>query len=319
MRLRILAARPKKHVMPIFDQKQIVCLLFGVALAVTPMTAFALDKNRTISQDELSNTYGTINKKYDNKRQVIRPQRQPNQPQAQQIEKGSFAYSMGLDAANAGDLKSAVRHWKLSSNDGNFHAHWQLARYYLGVFKTPKDEKQAIQYLGLIVEQYDISSESKARRHISADAMVELALFYILGSEPAELKPDIALSLRLLKLASSSVGHSQANYLLGEIYFNDQFIKSQKKRAVRYYTLAARKNNFAAQIKLGQIYYLRGRNIKAKLRGLAWLIVAGKNKPPELVQYVNKIIAQPTGSKLSPKQIESADNIASRIAQKWNF
>ncbi|MGL1920116.1 MAG: sel1 repeat family protein [Hyphomicrobiales bacterium] len=291
----------------------------GGIISIAPITAQAFDKNRTISQDELSNDYGTINKKYDKNRGKPPPRRPIQRPNVSQIEKGSFAYSLGIDAAKTGDLKSAIRHWKLSSNDGNFHAHWQLARYYLGIFKTPKDDIQAIKYLRLIVEQYNLSSESKIRTQISADAMVELSLFYIHGSDVAHLTPNIKLALRLLKLASSSVGHSQANFLLGEIYFNNDYIKSQKKRAVRYYTLAARKNNYGAQIKLGQIYYLQGRNIKAKLRGLAWLMLASKNKPPEMKQFANDIINQQQGFRLNNKQIKSAEKIANQIARKWNF
>lgn len=283
-----------------------------------PASGFAFDKTRTISQDELSNGYGTINKKYD-KRRPARPPRKRLPPLEQSFEKGSFAYSMGVDAAQSDDLVSAIRHWKLSSADGNFYADWQLARYYLGAFGGPKNDKDAIYYLQLVVVQYDLSSESRVRRQISADAMVELAIFFTSGSEAAAFKPSIAVALKLLKLASSSVGHAKANFLLGELYFTDEHIMPQKKRAVRYYTLAARKNYFAAQIKLGQIYYLQGRDFRTKIQGLAWLLVAGKNKPPELQKFANAIIAQSNGKELNEKQRQAANNIAERIYLKWNF
>ena len=301
-----------------FDRKFISYFVAGILLIAVPTTGFSLEKNRTISKDELSNGYGTINKKYD-KRRPPKPPRRQAPPLNQSFEKGSFAYSMGVDAANTGDLISAVKHWRLSSADGNFYANWQLARYYLGAFDTKKNDKQAINYLQSVVGQYDLSSESRVRRQISADAMVELAHFYTLGSEAAAFKQSIPVALKLLKLASSSVGHAKANYLLGEFYFFDEYIKPQKKRAVRYYTLAARKNHFAAQIKLGQIYYLHGRNFRAKIQGLAWLLVAGKNKPPELQQYADNIIAQSHGKKLNKKQQQTAKNIAERIYLKWNF
>lgn len=290
----------------------------GIMFILMPTTGFAFDQNRTISKDELSNGYGTINKKYDKKRPKKPPRRQLP-PLEQSFEKGSFAYSMGVDAVKSGDLVSAIKHWKLSSTDGNFYANWQLARYYLGVFDGSKNDKDAIHYLQLVVGQYDLSSESRVRRQISADAMVELASFFTSGSEAVALKRSIPIALKLLKLASSSVGHAEANFLLGELYFTDEYIKPQKKRAVRYYTLAARKNHFAAQIKLGQIYYLRGRDFKTRIQGLAWLLVAGKNKPPELQKFANGIIAQSNGKKLNEKQQQAANNIAERIYLKWNF
>lgn len=287
-----------------------------------PTMAMALDKKRTISKDELSNSYGTINKKYDNRRPRSSQNNAPlfqQQNAPSQIEKGSFAYSMGIDAAQSGDLESAVRHWRLSSNEGNFFATWQLARVNLGDFNTQKNDQDAIKYLQLVVAQYDISSESRVRRQISADAMVELAIFYTLGSKPASLNANLPVALKLLNLASSSVGHSKANYLLGELYFNDKFIRPQKKRAVRHYTLAARKNYFSAQIKLGQIYYLHGKNLKARIRGLAWLLVARKNKTPELQNYADDIIARSEGKKLVPEQVKIAQNLADRLSRKWNF
>lgn len=286
-----------------------------------PTIGFALEKKRTISQDELSNSYGTINKKYDKAKRPAPQQGIQQQLQIpRQIEKGSFAYSLGVDAARSGDINSAVKHWKLSSNEGNFFANWQLARYFLGEFKfSQKNDIEAIKFLQLVVAQYDISSESRARRQISADAMVELAIFYTNGSQSAKLKPRQKIALKLLKLASSSVGHSKANYLLGELYFNNKYISPQKKRAVRYFTLAARKNNFAAQIKLGQIYYQHGKNIKTKIRGLAWLMVARKNKPTELQSYTDSIISNPSGKKLGKKQTSIAERMAEQIYTKWKF
>lgn len=301
-----------------FDRKSVSYLVAGIMFILMPTTGFAFDKNRTITKDELSNGYGTINKKYDQKR-PLKPHTGQLPPLEQAFVKGSFAYSLGVDASQSGDLVSAVKHWKLSSTDGNFHANWQLARYYLGVFDDLKNDKDAIHYLQLVVGQYDLSSESRVRRQISADAMVELASFFTNGSETAAFKPSLPIALRLLKLASSSVGHAKANFLLGELYFTDEYIKPQKKRAVRYYTLAARKNHFAAQIKLGQIYYLHGRDFRTKIHGLAWLLVAGKNKPPELQKFANGIIAQSKGRKLNEKQQQAANNIAERIYLKWNF
>ena len=305
--------------MQTFDRKFISYFVVGISLCLLPTASFAFDKNRTITKDELSNSYGTINKKYDNTR-TLKPSKTPL-PRAfeQSFEKGSFAYSMGVDAAKTGDLVSAVKHWKLSAADGNFHANWQLARYHLGMFNNQKNDEQAIHYLQLIVAQYDLSSESRVRRQISADAMVELASFYTMGNEATGFKRSIPVALKLLKLASSSVGHAKANFLLGELYFTDEYIKPQKKRAMRYYTLAARKNHFGAQIKLGQIYYLRGRNFRAKIQGLAWLLVAGKNKPPEMKNFADDIIAQSTRKPLNKKQQQTARNIAERIYLKWNF
>lgn len=214
--------------MRIFDRKSVSYLVAGVMFILMPTTGFAFDQNRTISKDELSNGYGTINKKYDNKRPPKPGKRQLPQLE-QSFEKGSFAYSMGVDAAQSDDLVSAIKHWKLSSADGNFYANWQLARYYLGAFNGAKNDKEAINYLRLVVGQYDLSSESRVRRQISADAMVDLANFYTNGSEAAAFKPSIPIALKLLKLASSSVGHATANFLLGELYFTDEYIKSQKK------------------------------------------------------------------------------------------
>ena len=140
-----------------------------------------------------------------------------------------------------------------------------------------KNDVKAIKFLRLVASQNGLNSESRTRKQISADAMVELADFYTLGSEPAKLKPQLQVALKLLKLAASAVGHATANYKLGQLYFTGDYLKPQKNRAIRYYIYSARKNNFLAQIKLGEIFYLRGRNAKDRREGLAWLLIAKKN------------------------------------------
>lgn len=287
-------------------------------LTFTPMTVFAFDKNRTISKDELSDSYGTLAKTYRNPAKPT-PNNKSSLPLTPHFEKGSFAYSLGVEAAKANDFKSAVNHWKLSSKDGNFYADWQLARYYLGQFDYKRNDVEAIKYLRLVISQYNLSRESKTRKQISADAMVELATFFTHGSVTANLTAKLPVALKLLKLAASSVGHSEANFLLGELYFTGKYLKPQKKRAIRYYTYSARKNNFSAQLKLGEIYYLHGSNIQAKRQGLAWLLVAKKDKSPQLQKLVDVIIAKAGKNKINPKQIQMAQNWADRFYLKWKF
>lgn len=306
-----------------FNRKFYIGSMVGITLVLMSSNGLALDIKRIISTDELSTNYGTINKKYDKKIEIKKkaktPKRKIARPIAKKIAKGSFAYSLGNDAAKSGDVVTAVKHWKLASKVGNFNANWQLARFYLGALNGQKNRKLAHKHLLMVVSQYDLSSESRVRRQISADAMVELADFYVSGSKDAGVKKNFANALKLLKLASASVGHSKANFLLGDLYFKGKFVPKQKKRAVRYFTLSARKNYYAAQIKLGEIYYLQGKNVKARIHGLAWLMVSKTKKSTEFQNYTNQIIAKQKGKKLNNKQIQLAENLARQLISKWKF
>ncbi len=284
-----------------------------------PINAYAADKYNTISKDELTNRYGTVAKIKNVSKRSEPYLRSDKNRLSPHFEKGSFAYLMGNDSAKSGDYESALKHWKLSSIEGNFYADWKLAQLFLGKFSSQKDDIKAIKYLRLVISQYKLSSNSRTRLQITSDAMVELAIFYTNGSQQAKLQPNIPNVIKLLNIASSSVGHAQANYLLGEIYFNNKHVRPQKKRAIRYYTLAARKNNLESQLKLGQIYYLNGSNPKAQTQGLAWLLIAKKNSQPSITTIVDNIIASNIKLSSSKQLLVNAKQIAKRIALKWNF
>lgn len=305
--------------MRIFDPKIVNIVAIGLFLNLMPMAAYAFDHKRTISKDELSDSYGTIAKSFQYEQTQKPTPKRSILPLTPHFEKGSFAYSLGVEAARNNDYERAEKHWLLSSDDGNFYADWQLARYYLGAFNDQKNDVKALKFLRLVASQNGLNSESRTRKQISADAMVELANFYTVGSNTAKLKPHLQVALKLLKLAASAVGHPTANYRLGELYFTGDYLKPQKNRAIRYYIYSARKNNFLAQIKLGEIFYLHGRNSKDRREGLAWLLIAKKNKSPNLQGQVDQIIAKTGKSKLTSQQLTRAQNMADNFYLKWKF
>ncbi|NRA88393.1 MAG: sel1 repeat family protein [Rhizobiales bacterium] len=268
-----------------------------------PTTVFSNEqKKRTPPQVQLKKTYDAFAR--------------PNRVSEFNFEKGSFAYSMGNAAAKSMDFESAIKHWNLASKAGNFYADWQLARYYLGFLDNNYDSKKATKYLRLVVSKNKLNSNFSLNKRISANALVELAVFYRSGNKLAGIPKNVRQAIKLLKYAATSIGHPKANYLLGEILFNGENQKSQKKRAMQHYKLSAFKNYFLAQVKLGEIKYINGRNTREKLHGLAWLIVAKKDKPLVTQQKIDKLIRQGQQNAVNKKFMQAANNLARRISTK---
>jgi len=78
-----------------------------------------------------------------------------------------------------------------------------------------------------------------------------LGLFYLYGYEVVE--PDIRKSIGYLQKASDK-NCSDAQYLLGNIYSNEQFLRKNEYIATRFYKKAAKQRHPKACMKLGKLY-----------------------------------------------------------------
>ena len=124
-----------------------------------------------------------------------------------------------------------------SSVQGNATAQCLLGKFYeLGV-GTVKDSQKAVEWM------------TKAASQENVNAIDNLAGYYAKG-EIVPQDNDKVIDLYM----TAAYQDTQAQYLLGEIYWNSKFVESDKQTAMEFYNLAATNGNVNAQITLGSLY-----------------------------------------------------------------
>lgn len=102
---------------------------------------------------------------------------------------------------------------------------------------TEKDEQAAVKWISKAVEQENVA------------AMETMANCYISGTLVAQ---DYSKAVDLYKRASYQ--DTQAQYMLGEIYWQSNLVPSNKQIAMKYFTAAAENGDIDAQLTLGYLY-----------------------------------------------------------------
>lgn len=158
-------------------------------------------------------------------------------------------------------------------NLGN--AQYLLGILYTGGTGTNKNMKKGIEWLQKAAEQ----------EHIPAINL--LANAYIEGKEiPQNYPKALELYLQAARLSP------ECQYILGNIYWESKIVKTDKKKAIQWFTTAAENNDQNSQITLGTLY-LEGDEVDKDLsKSLYWFTKAADQGNADMQYLLARIYMQ---------------------------
>ena len=181
------------------------------------------------------------------------------------------------------------------ANQGNATAQLILGMYYLYGEGVEKNEEKAFQWISKAAEQNlgnaqyilsllyrdGIGTNKNAKKMIEwlqktaeqehTPAMNYLAALYIEGEE---IPQNYSKALNLYLLAARQSIESQ--HMLGNIYWDSELVKADKRKAMQWFTTAAENNNINSQLTLGNLY-LEGDGVTKDLsKSLYWFTKAAE-------------------------------------------
>ncbi len=135
----------------------------------------------------------------------------------------SADYQKGVDAANKGDYKTALREWLPFAEQGNAVAQYNLGLLYQKGWGVPQDYKQALKWYHLSAEQGHV------------DAQYNLGSMYSDGQGvPQDYKQGVKWFI-----LSAEQGDADAQYNLGAMYNNGDGVIQDYVRAHMWYNISA--------------------------------------------------------------------------------
>lgn len=182
-----------------------------------------------------------------------------------------------LDGAGGGissnDLISVLQD---AAAEGQPAALWQLGQMYENGEGVERDRAKAFSYFNQIaVEHADVAPRS-VDADIVAQSFMKVGEYYRDGLPEAGLQPNPIEYERRVQHAATYFGNADAQYLLGEMYTDDQALGDIPKLSYRWLTMAARKGQAQAQARLGDMVF-NGDGVEASPEeGLMWLTVASR-------------------------------------------
>lgn len=150
----------------------------------------------------------------------------------------------------------------------------------------------------------------KAADEQNPDALYELGISYLQGT------PDTPKNITraLLNLGEAArLGHTAANFRLGKLHADGDETPRDQRKALAYYTAAARAGDPIAQHNVGAMIS-SGRGVEKRdyAEGLAWLILAARKNPDaaESEKKLRDFLAK------SPQTIAAAEARAGELARE---
>jgi TPR repeat protein len=188
------------------------------------------------------------------------------------------AYRQGMAALKSGNTKSALLALEYAADRGVLGAQLKLARIYAAGNGTPRDEAKAYIYYRQIANQRaDISPLSPVAKYV-AEAFVSLGNYYLQGLPDAHVVRNPARAAGLFSHAASYFGSAEAQYDLAMLYLDGTGVDKSPSLAVNWLAMAAKKQNVAAQAKLGELLWRGTDDIRQRqAEGLALILLAHAN------------------------------------------
>jgi len=201
----------------------------------------------------------------------------PLAPDASPID----AFRMGAELYSSGDRQSAFDAFEYAASKGHAIAQWKLGKMYADGDGVPEDDYKAFQMFSEIADQHADDNPYTPSARVVADAFVNLANYYKTGIAKAGMKPDVGRAVDLFTHAATYFGDADAQYNLAKIYLTGDGLESDPVRAVRWLSLAARKNHVDAQATLGEVLVFGDGVRPLPEKGYMWIVVARENATPE--------------------------------------
>jgi hypothetical protein len=194
-------------------------------------------------------------------------------------------YSMGLRGITK-NIKDAIKWFQLSAEQGHVLAQYNLARIYYDSEDIYQDKKQAIKYF-----------ESAAENNF-LESQLQLGFIYLNGD--TNIKQDYNIAMNWYKKAAEK-GSEEAQYTLGVMYENGQGVDVNIEEAIMWFKLSAEQNAEDAQFALGKIYFKQNEYINA----YKWLKIADINEHETAKAVLDLLTVS-----MSKEQINKAENLA---------
>jgi len=178
------------------------------------------------------------------------------------------SFKLGVSAYKSGDKIQAVSALQYAADQGHVGAKWKLARMYADGDGIHGDEAKAYRmFLKVVNEARDGATHNES--YIS-DALVALGNYARRGIASANIAADPRRAQEFYIRAATNYGHPIAQYELGKMLLNGEGGTKDPLAAARWFQLAARKGNPAAQAMLGHMLFQSGQEV----RGLAMMTMA---------------------------------------------
>ena len=242
----------------------------------------------------------------------------PTAAPAQTAVDAAFNMATMLDGAGGGisssDLMSVLEE---AAAEGQPAALWQLGLMYENGEGVQQDKVRAFGYFNKIAVEHADAAPKGVDSDIVAQSFVKVGEYYRDGLPEAGLKPDRAEYERRVQHAATYFGNADAQYLLGELYTDDNALGDIPKLSYRWLTMAARKGQAQAQARLGHMVF-SGEGVEANPpEGLMWLTVASRRvagTPDE--GWVNELL-QSAMSLATPEQRTQGLELANTLGPRF--
>jgi TPR repeat protein len=176
-----------------------------------------------------------------------------------------------------------------------------------------EDDYKAFQMFSAIADEHADDNPYTPSARVVADAFVNLANYYKTGIANAGIKPDVGRAVDLFTHAATYFGDADAQYNLAKIYMGGiEGVEPDPIRAVRWLSLAARKNHVAAQATLGEVLVYGNGVRPLPEKGYMWIVIARENATPRNRDWVLSVEHR-VSQMLTEKQMA----VGAALAQSW--
>jgi uncharacterized protein len=191
------------------------------------------------------------------------------------------AFRSGAQALRTGDIKTALTQFEYAASRGHTVAQWKLGRMYADGAQVKRDDYRAFRFFRDIADSHADDSPGTPQAPFVANALVALGIYYVDGIASSPVKPDPDRAREMFAYAASYFGDADAQYHLGQMYFDGKGGARDVRQAARWLTLSAAKGQPQAQALLGAMLF-RGDGVpRQAARGLMWLTLARDAAPQD--------------------------------------
>mgnify|MGYP000515994459 CR=1 FL=1 len=222
------------------------------------------------------------------------------------------AFRMGAELYSSGDRKSAFSAFQFAASKGHAIAQWKLGKMYAEGDGVQEDDFKAFQMFSEIADAHADDNPYTPSARVVADAFVNLANYYKTGIATAGVKPDVRRAVNLFTHAATYFGDADAQYNLARIYMDGDGVEPDPGRAVRWLSLAARKNHVAAQATLGEVLVYGNGVRPLPEKGYMWIVVARENATPR-----NRDLVLAVEHRVSQALTEQQMAVGAAMAKSW--
>jgi TPR repeat protein len=203
------------------------------------------------------------------------------------------------------------------AKQGDLYAKWKLGRMYEAGEVVKKNNAKAYLLFREVARKHKVSDRYSTRKRITIEALVDIASLLRVGVPEAGIKKNPLRAHQLLQYVASMFGHARAQFLLGQMNISGEGTKPRIKQGMRWLSLAARKQNAAAQAALGQYYLGKPKTGKPdRVKGLMWLSLARENEKNQKTRKQISRLYESTLTETSSSERERAGHLATIWKQR---